>query len=605
VRKFSFLIPCLLIFLPLKAKADIVEGYVPVNSAQFMTKSSATATYIPYSGANANVNLGTHTVTASTASFSNLSITSLNCSTNTNSGKLTTAGGQVFCADDISGGGGGSAVNPSTGPWTFPYLVTGSTFTTNGGYIGAWMQSSSATFKTPSSTITIETNGTDASEAEIKMYSGTQFFGSFISGPFIKLCDQNGNNCTVLNQTGLSFPGTASGAQVSGLGTLSFIDSSNQTTAWIDAPSDGSTYGRNNGGWAVAGGASTNTLTHITTPSQTGLSSSQSGSTTTITLSNNLPGGSTSYLNIPSTGAISAPNGVSSTTGTFKSTVTIDSISSEYNAGTLFGVKGFGAFISPSIGVNGGVFIDPTDDSSGGIIRTQGDDSVNSGQGGGIESWEVDDFKNGELKFAHTQVGERGTREGYLDAGTTVYLRSGGDDMAQVNLVASTNAVVSQRVVVSTNGFASKQGVYWILPSTIGYSNRYQVLSATGTNGQVVVSSVTEQKDWVIVGSSNVVTTTDTIKVMTVEADNYPRGITITKIRMTTNANSTCTEILQKRTTPSAQGTLIGTVSTSGSDEATQTSITNPTLNAGDYIFHKMDGCTDPALGMTVWFYVN
>jgi hypothetical protein len=85
-----------------------------------------------------------------------------------------------------------------------------------------------------------------------------------VTGGTVKSIDGS-DNFVQLNQTALEFGNgtTAFGLSVNGTG-ITFADATIQTTAGIgDAPSDGSTYGRNNGAWVISGGGSgSGTLTY-------------------------------------------------------------------------------------------------------------------------------------------------------------------------------------------------------------------------------------------------------------------------------------------------------------------------------------------------------
>jgi hypothetical protein len=85
-----------------------------------------------------------------------------------------------------------------------------------------------------------------------------------VTGSTIRSLDA-GDNFVQLNQTSLQFGNLSTGVSamaVAGTG-ITFSDSTTQTTAGIaDAPSDGSTYGRNNGAWSVVSGGGSGTLTY-------------------------------------------------------------------------------------------------------------------------------------------------------------------------------------------------------------------------------------------------------------------------------------------------------------------------------------------------------
>jgi hypothetical protein len=71
-----------------------------------------------------------------------------------------------------------------------------------------------------------------------------------------------------------------------------------------------------------------------------------------------------------------------------------------------------------------------------------------------------------------------------------------------------------------------------------------------------------------------------------VDADRYPNGITVTKAKIKTHPSSTYSVDFENWTDPAdAAPTNIVTVATAASQEAETTSITNPSVPAGNIIY--------------------
>ena len=172
--------------------------------------------------------------------------------------------------------------------------------------------------------------------------SGTFYFSTQVGGGVALQMDQN----YIYSYLPLQTP------------SIIFPDSSEQTTAWIDAPFDGTTYGRNNGAWAATGG-----------------------------------GGGGGYALEPATVTIQANKGISASTAVFTSSVSVGGVFS--SSGTKLNICNASA--SQTISLNCDVYVASV--TTAGITLTFPDATLNPGE---FHRFYKTDFSTGAINFGTT-----------------------------------------------------------------------------------------------------------------------------------------------------------------------------------------------------------
>mgnify|MGYP001610313257 CR=1 FL=1 len=127
-----------------------------------------------------------------------------------------------------------------------------------------------------------------------------------------------------------------------------------------------------------------------------------------------------------------------------------------------------------------------------------------------------------------------------------------------------------------------------------------------GRNASVV--SFIQQFDKTIVDPDGAQTTSDAYPLFEVEAFNYPYGITVTAVKLSTNASSSAAYNLEEWTSPGdgAPSTITGMVLVSQSERFwTGTAIVDASVAAGSYIAVDLDTTALNWAKVTVWFYAN
>ena len=160
------------------------------------------------------------------------------------------------------------------------------------------------------------------------------------------------------------------------------------------------------------------------------------------------------------------------------------------------------------------------------------------------------------------------------------------------DLSTSGNLSVGNRIIVSNDHIKYQGGS----GSTGGIPVKTEVL------GPLIL-----QKDITIVEPNLIQGVMDEVPMFSVDSYNFPNGITITAIYLSTSADSSLAVNLEEWTEPDGSGTetTIDNIATAGSDEQTETTISDPNVAAGTTIFLDLDSTDVNWLHLTVWFYVN
>lgn len=115
-----------------------------------------------------------------------------------------------------------------------------------------------------------------------------------------------------------------------------------------------------------------------------------------------------------------------------------------------------------------------------------------------------------------------------------------------------------------------------------------------------------QQKDITLLEPDQMQALSDAIPFFTVDAYNYPNGITITAIRLATDASSTLAINVEEWLSPTdGSPVTIDAIATSASTETTETTITDASVAAGSYVFLDLDTTDVNWAKMTIWYYVN
>jgi len=122
----------------------------------------------------------------------------------------------------------------------------------------------------------------------------------------------------------------------------------------------------------------------------------------------------------------------------------------------------------------------------------------------------------------------------------------------------------------------------------------------------VVALPLVQQKDITLLEPDQIQTVSDAIPFFTVDAYNYPNGITITAIRLATDASSSLTINVEEWTSPTdGSPATVDSIATSASSEVTETTITDASIAAGSYVFLDLDTTDVNWAKVTIWYYVN
>ena len=114
------------------------------------------------------------------------------------------------------------------------------------------------------------------------------------------------------------------------------------------------------------------------------------------------------------------------------------------------------------------------------------------------------------------------------------------------------------------------------------------------------------QKDVTLIEPDQIQTVMDAPTIFTVDSYNYPGGITIKAIRLTTDASSTCSYNIEEWTTPTdGAPATIDAIATSTSSEVTETTITDGSVAVGGYVKVDLDTCDVNEAHITVYYYAN
>jgi hypothetical protein len=143
-------------------------------------------------------------------------------------------------------------------------------------------------------------------------------------------------------------------------------------------------------------------------------------------------------------------------------------------------------------------------------------------------------------------------------------------------------------------------------------SDSINVQAGSGTAGKIPVNTdvaipLIHQKDVVFTEPDQLITVTDKLPWFTVDAYDYPSGITVTAVRVATSASSTDTYSIEEWTDPATYSKDIVAVPLAAVTEATVTTITSASVSAGSYVFIDLDDAQDNInwCKLTIWFYVN
>jgi hypothetical protein len=138
------------------------------------------------------------------------------------------------------------------------------------------------------------------------------------------------------------------------------------------------------------------------------------------------------------------------------------------------------------------------------------------------------------------------------------------------------------------------------------------IQAGSGIAGGVPVNTdvalpLIQQKVMMFAEPDQLILVTDKIPWFTVDAYNFPSGITVTAVRVATSASSTDTYTIEEWTDPTTYSKDIVSVGLSAATEGTATTITSASVSAGSYVFIDLDDAQDNInwCKLTIWFYVN
>jgi hypothetical protein len=131
--------------------------------------------------------------------------------------------------------------------------------------------------------------------------------------------------------------------------------------------------------------------------------------------------------------------------------------------------------------------------------------------------------------------------------------------------------------------------------------------AAGGVPSATAVSlPLVHQKDITLVQPDQIHSVSTAVPFFTVDAYNYPNGITITAIRLATSSPSSLSIDVQEWATPTdGSPTTIANVALNSGTETTQTTFADATVSSGSYIFLGLDDSAVNWAKLTIWYYVN
>lgn len=115
-----------------------------------------------------------------------------------------------------------------------------------------------------------------------------------------------------------------------------------------------------------------------------------------------------------------------------------------------------------------------------------------------------------------------------------------------------------------------------------------------------------QQKDMTLVEPDQIQTVMDAPTIFTVDSYNYPSGIKIVAIRLTTDASSSCSYNIEEWTSPTdGSPATIDAIATSSTSEVTETTITDADVATGGYVKVDLDTCNVNEAHITVYYYAK
>jgi len=196
-------------------------------------------------------------------------------------------------------------------------------------------------------------------------------------------------------------------------------------------------------------------------------------------------------------------------------------------------------------------------------------------------------FADAAIRFIPAVAGDSDFWIGVQDDGA-------GDDNDEFSIGTGTTVGSGTVFTITTTG---------TLEITLGAGNSGGVPAGT-----VVQIPTIQQKDITLIEPDQIRGVNINVPMFTVDSFNYPNGITITGIRLATNASSTYDVDVEEFSDPATSAELITTISTSASTEATDITFTasEAAIPSGSYIFVQLNDTDNIDWAkLTVWYYVT
>lgn len=193
-------------------------------------------------------------------------------------------------------------------------------------------------------------------------------------------------------------------------------------------------------------------------------------------------------------------------------------------------------------------------------------------------------------------------------------------DPTQQKLRFNANVEISEGL--SVNGDLSVSGTFGVpISATPSVNNSgemavdlddnavvYNVGDGTDIPSNTIVAQpLIQQKDVLLMEPEKMQAVSDAIPIFTVDPINFPKGIVITAIKLSTSANCTMTLTLEEWSDPSTFVSAIEPVALSSANEITvsRTDIDDSEVAVGGYVFANLDTTAVIWLKITIWYYVK